>query len=180
MTRTTHLAALTLAAALLASPTLARPAPPLRLQAGIAAVGGGAACDDPATTVCPGWHELAAIPAVLSAQVDLAWSPSLVITPGLAWSFAPWRSGVASLLIPSLDLGLVRRDPARQVRFTAGLEAPVDGEGQVGLGGRIGLGATLLEGPWPGLAFDVGAGVSEVSGRASLSLRLSIGAQFGG
>jgi hypothetical protein len=180
MIRTIHLAALTLAAALLASPTAARAAPALRLQAGVAAVGGGAACSDPSATICPSWHALAAVPALLSAQADFAWSPALVITPGLAWSFAPWHSGAPSLLTPSLDLGLVRRDPSRQVRFTAGLEAPFDEQGQVGLGGRIGLGATLLEGPCPGLAFDVGAGVAEVSGRAALSLRLLIGVQFGG
>lgn len=180
MTRTTHLAALALAAALLASPTPAQAAPALRLQAGVAAVGGSAACDDPATTICPAWQALAAVPAVLSAQADLAWSPALVVSPGLAWSFAPWRSGVPSMLTPSLSLGLVRRDPARQVRILAGVEAPIDGQGEVGFGGRIGLGATLLEGPCPGLAFDVDAGVATLSGRASLSLRLLLGVQFGG
>ncbi len=180
MTRPTHLAALLLAAALQASPSPAQAAPALRLQAGVAAVGGSAACDDLATTICPAWQALSAVPAVLSAQADLAWSPTLVVTPGLAWSFAPWRSGVSSLLTPSLSVGLVRRDPTRQVRLLAGVEAPLDGHGRVGVGGRVGLGATLLEGPCPGLAFDVDAGVAELSGRASLSLRLLIGVQFGG
>ena len=52
--------------------------------------------------------------------------------------------------------------------------------GNVGVGGRVGLGATLLAGPVPGLAFDVGAGIAEVGGRASPSLSLLIGVQFGG
>jgi len=167
-------------AALLVAPSAALPAGPVRLQAGFAAVGGGAACSDPASTVCPAWQQLAAAPAVLSAQVDLPLRPTLVISPGLSWSFAPWRAEVPSLLTPSVDVGLIGHGPERQVRFTLGVEAPIDGQGQVGVGGRIGLGATLLGGPLPGLAFDVSAGIAEVGGRASPSLRLLIGVQLGG
>ena len=172
--------ALALGGALLVAPTAVLAAVPLRLQAGVAAVGGGAACSDPASTICPSWQQLAAVPAVLAAQADLSWSPTLVVSPGLSWSFAPWRSGVPSLLTPSVDVGLVRREGERLVRLTLGVEAPIDAQGQVGVGGRIGLGATLLGGPVPGLAFDVSAGIAAVDGRASPSLRLLVGVQLGG
>jgi hypothetical protein len=169
-----------LGAALLLAPAASRAAVPVRLQAGFAAVGGGAACSDSATTNCPPWEQLAAATGVLAAQVDLFLRPTLTITPGLSWSFAPWRSEVPNLLTPSVDVGWVRHDPDRQVRLTLGVEAPIDSQGQVGVGGRFGLGATLLSGPVPGLAFDVSAGIAEVGGRASPSLRLLIGVQFGG
>ena len=172
--------AFALGAALLVAPTAALPAVPLRLQAGFAAVGGGAACSDSASTICPSWHQLSAAPAVLAAQVDFSLRPTLAVSPGLSWSFAPWRAEVPNLLTPSVDLGLVRRDRERLVRLTLGVEAPIDEQGQLGVGGRIGLGATLLGGPVPGLAFDVSAGIAEVGGRASPSVRLLIGVQLGG